>query len=202
MTAIFNKHSKKFHAPPVVDGRKVFFDTVKVQPVPYVAKLNDDELKLLEQECAICQSRPEYAVRLPCGHDFCHECERKWNATCKWRLPTCPLCRADYRDTKAVSTEYTQATWAKKWHGKKGMLLAEAERVILWSQEDPIHSPCVSKSITPHFAKQILLDRKHSPFFPTIASAEGFIAAHKLEMWKERDKAWKESPWSKMKPIA
>jgi hypothetical protein len=202
MKAIFNKHSKKFHAPPVVDERKLVFDMVRVQPVPYVAKLSDDELKLIEQECAICQSTPDDAVRLPCGHDFCRECESKWHARCSWRSPTCPLCRGYYRDTKAVSTEYTQASSAKDWHDKKDMLVAEAKRVILWSQEDPIRSPCAVKSITLHDAKQILLDRKQSPLFPTIASVERFLATHKLQILKERDEAWKKSPWSKMKPIA
>jgi hypothetical protein len=200
MPVSFSKRSKRFYSPPVVEPRKLVFDVKKVDSVPYVAKLNDDELKLLERECAICQSNPDHAVRLPCGHDFCRECESKWHATCGWRTPSCPLCRAIYRSVKLVDKDYTQAAWIKEWHDKKEMLVAEAKRVILWSRDDPMRSPYVIKNIIPGDARRILLDTKHSALFPTVASAEDFMAQHKWEMWKEIEKNWKESPWSKMKP--
>lgn len=43
------------------------------------------------EECAVCLTCPEQALRLPCGHIFCSQCVVPWLRRCS----LCPLCRKD-----------------------------------------------------------------------------------------------------------
>ena len=57
--------------------------------------VNDTDI---EDECIICQDKPEEPVALECGHIFCYKCAYRWLKDHN----SCPFCRAQIMEPKVI----------------------------------------------------------------------------------------------------